>query len=382
MKSVQRRTVIASALGLVGFAKPVFSQEVLRIGVVASLTGPASYIGEDMRATAELLRDQINASGGINGRKIETITYDDASDPTKAVIAIRRLHDQDRVLAVVGPAISGNALAAIPTSEAAKVVQIVPGASGKVSNPVKRYVYQSCNTDVQSIALALGFLKERKVTKVAMLSDSTGYGVSGKEELERQAKGGGFQLVAMETFGPTDTDMTAQLVRIKASGAQAVLVWNATPTGAIVVKNFRQIGLDAIQIHSTAFQSTRLLALAGDAADGVYVTGHKLAIADRLPASDPQKKVITEYIDAFTKRFGRAPTIFGALTQDGLTMLLKVMQEGASSREAIRDALENISSHVGAAGMYKMSPTDHNGFLVESMRMLRIEKGGFSPASR
>ena len=93
MKSRQRRNVLLSSVALLGVARPSFGQEVIKIGVVASLTGGAAYIGEDIRNTAELMRDLVNAQGGIKGRKIETVTYDDASDPTKAVTAIRRLHD-------------------------------------------------------------------------------------------------------------------------------------------------------------------------------------------------------------------------------------------------------------------------------------------------
>lgn len=382
MKIDRRRTVsvILSAMASLALAGPAQAQQALKIGVVASLTGGAAYIGEDIRNTAELLRDAVNASGGINGRKIETVVYDDASDPTKAVTAIRRLHDQDNVLVVLGPAISGNALATIPQTEAAKVPQIMLGASAKISNPVKHYVFQACNTDIQSVALALDFLKKRGITEVAMFADSTGYGVSGKEELERQAGPKGFKIVASETFAPNDTDMTAQLTRIKASGAKAFIVWNATTASALVAKNAKQIGLNALQIHSTAFQSDRLIGLAGDAAENVFVTGYKASVVGELPDSDPQKKIIREYFDTFNKRYGKNPSVFGALTKDGFSMVVKAFTDGATDREKIRTSLESLKDHMGAGGIYTTSPTDHNGFLVQSMRMLTIKQGKFALA--
>jgi branched-chain amino acid transport system substrate-binding protein len=242
-------------------------------------------------------------------------------------------------------------------------------------------VFQYCNTDVQSIALALRFLKARKVSKIAMLNDSTGYGVSGKEELERQAKpGSGFQVVAWETFGPADTDMTAQLARIKSSGAGAVIVWNATPASAIVVKNARQMGLDAIQIHSTAFQSTRMIQLSGEAIEGVFITGYKLAVIDQIPASDPQKKIIVAYRDAFQKRYNKAPSPFGALVYDAFSSLTDQIRKVGTDRAKIRAGLENLKSYSGAAGIYTTSPSDHNGFLVDSMRVITVEKGQFKLA--
>lgn len=358
------------------------AQETYRIGAVLSVTGPASYLGEDERNTLQLLQDQVNARGGIGGKKVEVVIYDDASDPTKSVTALRRLHEEDRVLAVIGGSISGNSLAMIPFSEKAGVPQLVPAASGKISNPVKKWVFQFCNTDVQSISLILNFLKAKGITSIAMLADSTAYGVSGKEELERQAPAHGFKVVAWETFGPTDTDMTAQLTRIKASGARAVLVWNATPASAIVAKNFKQLGLDALQIQSTAYVSARQLQLAGDAAEGIFVSGYKIPVVDQLPASDPQKKLLTEFREAYGKRFGREPNAYAALVYDAFTALVKMLPTAGADRDKIRQGLEGLKNHVAAAGIYTMSPTDHNGFQVESMQMLVVEKGAFKLVGR
>ncbi len=375
-----RKLAALTVLVLLVAAAPALAQETLKVGAVFSITGPASYFGEDQRNTMQLLADQVNAKGGIHGKKVEIIVYDDATDPTKAVTALRRLQDEDKVLAVIGASISGNTLAMIPFTEKAGVPQLSNAASGKISNPVKKWVFQFCNTDVQSIAKALGFLQARGVKKIAMLADSTGYGVSGKEELERQAPGKGFEIVASETFGPNDTDMTPQLTRIKAAGAQGFLVWNATPASAIVAKNAKQIGLTAVQIQSTAFVSPRLLQLAGDAADGVFLTGYKLPIVDSLPAGDPQKKVITEYRDAYVKRFGKEPNPFGALTHDSFTALLRVLETAGADHEKIRAGLESLHGFVAANGMYNTSPTDHNGYSVESLQMLVVEKGKFRPA--
>jgi branched-chain amino acid transport system substrate-binding protein len=381
MKRILSGVMVVMIAALVG-GPAAFAQETYKIGAVLSVTGPASYLGEDERNTLQLLQDQVNAKGGINGKKVEVVTYDDASDPTKSVTALRRLHEEDKVLAVIGGSISGNSLAMIPFSEKAGVPQLVPAASGKISNPVKKWVFQFCNTDVQSITLILNFLKQKGITSIAMLADSTGYGVSGKEELERQAPAQGFKVVAWETFGPTDTDMTAQLTRIKASGARAVLVWNATPASAIVAKNFKQLGLDALQIQSTAYVSARQLQLAGDAAEGIYLSGFKIPVVDQLPAGDPQKKLLAEFRDAYVKRFGREPNAYGTLAYDAFTALVKVLPTAGADRDRIRQALEGLKNHVAAAGIYTMSPTDHNGFQVESMPMLVVEKGAFKLVAR
>jgi branched-chain amino acid transport system substrate-binding protein len=376
MKLIRGVTVLSLVLA---FALPSAAQaQAIKVGAVLSLTGGASFAGEDQRLTLNMMADELNAKGGINGRKVEVIIYDDASDPTKAVAAVRRLHEQDNVVAVIGGGISGNSLAMIPFSQKAGVPQLVPAAAGPISQPPKEWVFQYCNTDVQSIALALQFLKARNISRIAMLSDSTGYGVSGKNELERQTgPGKGFEVAASETFGPNDTDMTAQLARIKASGARAVIIWNATPASAIIVKNARQIGLEAIQIHSTAFQSPRMIQLAGEAIEGVFITAYKLAVVDQIPDSDPQKKVITQYRDAFQKLYGKAPSPFGALVFDAFSSVTTIMRTAGTDREKIRAGLENLKGFVAAAGIYTTSPTDHNGFQVESMRMVTVEKAQY-----
>jgi branched-chain amino acid transport system substrate-binding protein len=382
LQRFQKVFTLLSAVALFGLSGPAAAQT-YKLGAVLSITGGASFIGEDQRSTLELMTEQLNARGGINGRKVETIIYDDASDPTKAVAALRRLHEQDNVTAVIGGGISGNVLAMMPFTEKARIPQLAPAASGKISQPPKEWVFQYCNTDVQSIALALQFLKGRNINKIAMLADSTGYGVSGKEELERQAgPGKGFDVVAWETFGPSDTDMTAQLARVKASGARAVIVWNATPASAIIVKNARQIGLDAVQIHSTAFQSTRMIQLSGEAIEGVFITGYKLPVVDQLPASDPQKKIIMDYRDSFQKKFGKAPSAFGALVYDAFSSVTSIMATAGDDKAKIRAGLENLKGHLGAAGIYTTSPADHNGFLVDSMRMLVVEKAAFKLATK
>ena len=374
------RGVLAATLSTAAlFALPgAASAQNIKLGAVLSLTGGASFIGEDQRSTLEMMAEQLNARGGINGRKVDMIIYDDASDPTKAVAALRRLHEQDNVTAVIGGGISGNSLAMIPFTEKAQVPQLVPAASGKISQPPKEWVFQYCNTDVQSVALALSFLKGKGINRIAMLADSTGYGVSGKVELERQAgPGKGFDVVAWETFGPADTDMTAQLSRIKAAGARAVIVWNATPASAIIVKNARQIGLDAVQIHSTAFQSQRMIQLSGEAIEGVFITGYKLPVIEQIPANDPQKKIITDYVAAFQKKYNKAPSAFGALVYDAFSSVTSVIQKVGTDKAKIRASLENLKGFPGAAGIYTTSKDDHNGFLVESMRMLVVEKGQF-----
>ncbi len=377
---MRRRAVVLllPLLSLLAVA-PAGAQAPIKVGAIYSITGPASYFGEDQRNTLQLLQDQVNAKGGIHGRKLEVVVYDDATDPTKAVTALRRLQEEDKVVAVLGASLSGNTLAMIPFTEKAHVPQLANAASGKISNPVKPWVFQFCNTDVQSIAKILQFLDGRKIKKIAMLADNTGYGASGKEELERQAPAKGFQVTTYETFGPNDTDMTPQLTHIKATGAQAVIVWNGTPASAIVAKNFKQVGLNALQIQSTAFVSPRLIQLAGDAAEGIILTGYKLPIVDLLPAGDPQKKVVTEYRDAYVKRFGKEPNPFGALAYDSFMGLVRVLETAGPEPEKIRAALEGLKGFVGANGMYTMSPTDHNGYAVDSLQMLVVEQGKFKP---
>ena len=158
--------------------------EPIRIGAIFSVTGPASFLGEPERNTAKMLEEDLNAAGGLLGRKVEVIVYDDESDTTKAVTAVDRLIKRDRVVAVIGPSTSGSTLAIVPKIEEAKIPLISCAAARKIVEPVRRWVFKVAASDILAVKKIFTDLKQRDLTKIAILTASDAYGAGGREDIK------------------------------------------------------------------------------------------------------------------------------------------------------------------------------------------------------
>ncbi|MBP2676473.1 MAG: transporter substrate binding protein precursor, partial [Deltaproteobacteria bacterium] len=199
--------------------------EPIRIGAIFSVTGPASFLGEPERNTAKMLEEDINKSGGILGRPVEIIVYDDETDATKAVTAVDRLIKKDKVVAIIGPSTSGNTLAIVPKIEESKVPLVSCAAAKKITQPVRPYTFKVVPSDILAVKKIFLHLKKAGISRIAILTASDGYGAGGREDIKELAPQMGFTLVADEVYGPKDTDMTAQLTKIKGTDAQAIVCW-------------------------------------------------------------------------------------------------------------------------------------------------------------
>jgi ABC-type branched-subunit amino acid transport system substrate-binding protein len=241
-----RRTAIMCLLAvavLAGGSLVAGAAEPIRIGAIFSVTGPASFLGEPERNTVKMLEEDINQSGGVLGRPVEIIVYDDETDATKAVTALDRLIKKDKVVAVVGPSISGSTLAIIPKVEEAKVPLVSCAAAKKIVDPVKRWVFKTPQSDELAVRKIYQHVKKAGIKKIAIISASDAYGAAGREELKALAAGFGIAVVADEVFGPKDTDMTAQLTKIKGTDAQAIVCWGTNPGPAVIARNRVQLGI-------------------------------------------------------------------------------------------------------------------------------------------
>ncbi|UCG94862.1 MAG: ABC transporter substrate-binding protein, partial [Candidatus Aerophobus sp.] len=208
-----------------GCAKKEEPKSPYKIGGIFAITGPASFLGEPERNSMELLAEQINAGGGINGHPIELVIYDTEGDATKAVLNTNKLIEKDNVLAIVGPSRSGTTLAVVPIVEKAQVPLISCAPSVKITIPVKKWVFKTPQTDVMAMAKIYEYIKGQGVKRIAILTVSNAFGDSGRQQLLQQSADYGYEVVADERFGPKDTDMTPQLTKIRALKPQAIICW-------------------------------------------------------------------------------------------------------------------------------------------------------------
>lgn len=373
------KTLLALTIVLV-FAASAFAAEPLRIGALFSVTGPASFLGEPERNTLEMLVKEANAKGGIKGQKIELVVYDTQGDATKAVQLATKLIKNDKVSVIVGPSTTGETMAVIPVVEKEKIPLISCAAGIKITEPVKRYVFKTPANDHVAAEKIYNFMLEKKQKSVALLTVTDGYGSSGREQLKDMAKKKGIAVVADETYGPKDTDMTAQLTKIKGSKADAIICWGTNPGPAIVTRNVKQLGIKIPLYQSHGVASKKYIDLAGkENAEGVLLPAGKLAIFDKLKKNDPQLKLLKDYDQAYRKSFNVEASTFGGYAYDSFLLITEALKKG-SSPEQLRDGLESVKKLVSISGIYNMSPTDHNGLDLNAFEMVKIVNGDWALA--
>lgn len=365
-----------AAGGDVNNKQDVTGKESYKIGVVLDISGNSSSLGVPERDTLQMLVDNLNAGGGINGHPVELIILDNKSDETEAVLAAKTLIERD-VLAVLGCASSGPSMAMINTIQKEKVPMISMAAASSIVEPVeeRHWVFKTAQSDIVTVSNIISYLKENGLTKVAFLYMNNAYGDGGKKAFLATAQENNIEVVVEEKFEASDKDMTAQLTRVKSSPAQATVVWAIPPSASILTKNYRDLGIDTPLIHSHGVGNQKFIDLAQGAADGVILPIGKLTVVEQIPDSDPQKKVLQSYIDDYTKKYNTLPDSFGGYAWDAFHLVVKALEKAGPDRSAIRDELENTREFVGVSGVFNMSPQDHNGLDTESMVMVRIENG-------
>ena len=376
--------VIAAVSGLAGPGAFAQSGEPFRIGTILSVTGPGAFLGDHMKRGMELAIEEINAKGGINGRRIEWIFYDAETQATKAVTSTRRLIEQDKVDIIVGGGnASGLALAMVPLVEKAQVPFISTEGSMQIVNPVseRRWTFKSTLDDDKVLERAADSFAKRGITSIALLFDSSGFGQSAKEQLEKIAPRRGLK-VLYETFNPADTDLTAQLTRIKSSDAKAIICWTITPAGVVFLKQAQQLGLrDRVIMHSYGFVDDRYMKQAEGAAEGIDLLSQKFPVGTDLPASDPLKQRIADVTARFEKRFGTKPNQFVAQTYDAIYMAADVLARGGKDKEKIRAALESLKDFKGVGGAFTFTPTSHSGLTKDDAVIINWRNGGWRLAN-
>ena len=350
-----------------------FAAETIKIGALFSVTGPASFLGAPERNAAQMVVDEVNRAGGIKGRKLELIVYDTTGDATKAVQLATKLIKNDHVVAIVGPSTSGESMAVIPVAEKDHIPLVSCAASVKITEPVKKWVFKTAQNDELAVAKIYEYLKKNRQSNVAILTVSDGFGASGREQLKALAARYGIKIVSDDTYGPKDTDMTAQLTKIRGSNAQAIICWGTNPGPAIIAKNVHQLGIKTPLYMSHGVSSKKFIELAGSAAEGIKLPSGRALVANMLPNSDPQKKNLLAYLSDYQRHFNAAADTFGGHALDAVTLVKNAIAAGGDNPAAIRDQLEKTRNFSGVSGIFNFSPSDHAGLTKDAFVMIEIK---------
>jgi branched-chain amino acid transport system substrate-binding protein len=379
MKKIGLALIVAGLMLALGCGSGGKSEPYV-IGGIFSITGPASYLGSPERNSMEMVVQEINAKGGINGHPLKAVIYDDETDVTKARLNAEKLLQKDKAVAIIGPSITPASMAVLQITQKAKTPLISCAAASAITSPAKErfWTFKTAQTDQMAVSRIYQYCQKHKIAKVAILTVSSGFGVAGKEQLLGQAAKFGIEVVGQEVFGDKDTDMTPQLTKIRTLPAQAVICWGVGPAPALVAKNMKQLGLTIPLIQSHGAASKKFIELAGDAAEGIIMPAGKLVIYQQLPNTDPQKAVCKEYAEKYKAKFKAPESSFGGYAYDAIRMLNQTLAKAGKDKAKIRTALEGTKNFVGVSGVFNMSPEDHNGLTPAAFVMVKIHNGNFT----
>lgn len=351
------------------------------IGGLLETSGPVASLGAPGLAGAELAVKQVNEAGGIDGEQVRFININTESDNTASVSATRKLISQEKVVGIIGAMNSGSSYAIIDFVQRAEVPLISNGGSRGIALPAdeKPFIFVAPLTDLLVQSVILSDMKSKGITKIAVLNSDSGFGTSGEEQLEHHVAEYGIEIVSQKTFGNSDTDMTPQLLDIRNSDAQAVVLWSTGPAQAIATRNFRQLDLDLPFYLSHAANDFNFIKLTEGAADGVLIPSSKLYVKNDLPDSDLQKAAIETFAVGYESEYGQAPATFAGNGYDAAMLLMQAIDAADSTDpKLIRDALEATQNHVGVTAVYSYSSDDHFGAQADSVVMLTVKDGKFA----
>jgi len=352
----------------------------IKIGAIISETGPASSLGDPEAETIRMMVDELNAKGGINGEKIDLVLYDDGGDPSKAKTFATRLVEDDGVVAMVGGTTTGASLAILAVAEDSEVPFISLAGAIEIIDPVKPYVFKTPHTDRMACLKIFEDMKSRGFTKIGLISGTDGFGASMRAQCVAVAKSSGIEIVADETYGPKDADMTPQLTNIRnAPGIKAILNSGFGQGPATITRNYSQLGMTTPLYQSHGVANNAFIELAGaKTAEGVRLPGTALLVGDLLDPADPQKSVVLAYKASFEKAAGAPASTFGGYAHDAMLILTEaIARAGSAEPAAIRDSIEATTGLVGTTGTYSYSKSDHLGLDASAFRILEISDGGW-----
>ena len=387
MSRVLSRVLVAAAMVMLvaGGVQAADQKPPIKIGAMFALSGPAAHIGTPTKLVAEMVVAQINKAGGINGRPLELIIGDTESNPAKAATIAKKFIHSDKVAAIIGPTTTGAGMQVKKIVEEAGIPTFMcvggdPVIMGGKFGPFT-YVFKSPQRSSVAVKRLYTYMKEKKINKLGLLYASDSFGKDGAAWLEKLAPDYGITLVAKESFGPKDTDMTAQLTKIKNAGPQGIICWTIGPAGAIVAKNKAQLGIKLPLFQCHGLPDPKYIELAGKASEGDRMPSTKLMVAADLPDSDPQKKVIQNFIHLYTDvyHFDKQFPIntHSGYAWDAISIVANAMRKAGTDPKALRAAIEGTKGYVGVSGIYTLSPEDHNGLGPDSMVIIQVKDGKF-----
>lgn len=374
---------IVLGLLVLGLTISASAKESIKIGALVAATGPASFLGDPELKTLKLYVEKINAAGGVLGKQLELVAYDTGANPKQAITFVKRLINQDEVVAIIGGSASGETMAIMPFTEKAEIPLVSMAGAISIVKPVQKYTFKTPATDRMACEKIFIYLKSKNKVNVALISGTDGFGASMRSECIDIAPANGINIVADESYGPKDTDMTPQLTKIKSiDNLQAVVNPGFGQGPAIVTKNYKQLGITQTLVQSHGVASKKFIELTENSNEGVIVASPPVVIASLLEDSSPIKKIALDYIKSYEEKYNEPVSTFGGYAYDALNLVVEgIKKANSTDAKAIRDAIESIQNYAGLNGIFHMTAEDHLGLDIDSsIKMLVIKNNDWALA--
>jgi len=373
------RNIAFSSIAL-AVAAMSFAADNIKIGLQGPLTGGSSPMGVSMRDGAKLAVTEINAKGGLLGRKIEMIERDDEAKNERGVQIAQELINKEKVVATVGYINSGVSLASQRFYQEAKIPVMNNVATATVivsqfADQPANYIFRnSANDTIQSTMIVEELIGHKKLTKVAILADSTNYGQLGREDLEKALKAKGITPVAVEKYNIKDVDMTPQLLKAKTAGAEVVITYGIGPELAQIANGMIKLGWKVPMMGSWTLSMGNFIDNAGKNADG--------ALMPQTFIQEPNTPKRKSFIDAYQKAYKvvRIPSpVSAAQGYDSIYLLAAaIKQAGSTDGPKVQAALEDLKAPVeGVVTTYNhpFSKTDHEAITINMPVIGKVQDG-------
>jgi branched-chain amino acid transport system substrate-binding protein len=341
-----------------------------KVGVIFTVAGRYAALGLPQKEGAFLAAEAINKDGGINGHRLELIFEDDGGDPSVASRLAKKMISEDKVVALSGgtPIASAHAMALV--GEQMKIPSMLISPQSSVVEGKKSAFIEPPRVEISSLADTKYILEKLKWRRVAILHDTTEFGIFMSNMGEKALKGYGVD-VLKEQFLSTDTDLTSLLIKVKSWKPEGIYLIGSIPSApAILMKNLKDLAMDVPVTGACALTTGKFLELVGKAGEGMHLQSY-LKYGDH----SPEQKY---FFDMMARKYpGVQPNMMHGETWDAIRILAHVMKKVGNNPQKIRDGLETLRGYQGVIGEYNYSPEDHNGHTVRSITMVQVKEGKF-----
>jgi branched-chain amino acid transport system substrate-binding protein len=341
---------------------------VIKIGMNADLTGNSALTGEFKKRGAQIAVEEINANGGINGKKIEMVIEDDHGTNDGTVAAFQKLVSDPNVLAVIGPITSTNAKSINDLAKKTGIPVMIGGTNISLTTELKnQWFFRMRPHDGYSAKTITEFTVNKLATKkIAIIYDTDAFGTAGKDMLLAEYKTLGITPLTVQGIAAGTKDFTPTLENVRKSGADAInTMMTASADVAQLVIQMRQLGINVNLVGSSSAAQTTTVKLAGDKLNGIYGANDFT-----LDQSDEAK----QFVDKFQKKFNELPDLYTGWVYDSLNILAKVIKDKGTSPDKIREGILGIKGYKGVEGEYNF---DQNGDGLQKYSIVKVENGKF-----